>query len=121
MPSVTGQSTAANSTIDLTADAPKAVTVNITSAAKVVSTALTTYITIDADTHTSLKSLTLAGAFADIDLDGASKLDALTITGTANDVDISGTDLDELTLGYTPAARGTDISSLSVDANLSLT
>ena len=121
LPSVTGQSTAANSTIDLTADAPKAETVNITAAAKVVSTALTTYIKIDAASHTSLKSLTLDGAFADIDLATASKLDQLTVTGTANDVTISGTDLDELTLGYTPAARKTDLASLTVNANLSLT
>jgi hypothetical protein len=121
LPSVTGQSSAPLSKIDLTAVATSAVTVNITAATKLISTVLTTYVSIDATSHTSLKSLTLGGKFDDVTLTTASKLDALSLSGTAVDVKVTGTDLSDITLAYTPAIISTDLSSLDISTNLKLT
>jgi hypothetical protein len=121
LPSVTGQSTAASSGINLTSVATSAVTVNITAAAKVITTALTTYVSITATSHNSLKNLTLTGKFDDVTLATASKLEALSLSGTAVDVQVTGTDLSDLTLAYTPVILATDLSSLDISTNLKLT
>jgi len=121
LPSVTGQSNAPLSKIDLTAVATSAVTVNITAATKLISTALTTYVSISAISHTSLKNLTLSGKFDDVTLTTASKLGTLSLSGTAVDVKITGTDLSDITLAYTPAIISNKLSSLDISTNLKLT